>query len=366
MRSLAITPPLLLLLGLGACRPGDDRARASAVRSIPVTVEAAVEAEVPEHRRFSGDVMPWETLPLSFKVGGRIARLLVEEGAAVEKGQLCALLDARDYRLQAELARTQVDALQPHLTRAEKLHREAAVPQAKLDELQGKMEAARIQQRQARAVLSYSALHAPMAGIVLQRRVAVGDLVDPSRPVAVLADLRRVKIVLPVPQRDLRLFRLGMKVELGVPGVERPRSAEVHQIGYAADPRTRTFPVTLSVENADLALRAGMIVETRVQVALHRGIPLPLDAVSRDLSGSSRVLVVASGGGADRAESRQVQLGPVLGERVLVLGGLRARERVVVRGMVQPGDLVLVVPRADAGAPAAPRAARSREGERAR
>ena len=334
----------LSLVALVGCRRGDERAQLAGERPIPVAIQLATEAEVPEHRRLSGDVMPWEMLPLSFKVGGRVARLFVEEGQEVHKGQLIALLDSRDYKLQAELARTQVDALQPHLARAEQLRREAAVPQAKLDELQGKMDAARIQQRQARAVLSYSALSTPLAGIVLQRRVAVGDLVDPSRPVAVIADLRRVKIILPVPQRDLGLFRLAMKVELAAPGLEHPPAGEVHQIGYAADPKTRTFPVTLSAANPELALRAGMIVEARVRIALHHGIPLPLDAVSRDLSGSPRALVVVEGPRGSRVESRPVKLGPVLGERVLVLGGLTSGDKVVVRGLVQPGDPVQVVP----------------------
>ncbi len=352
---------LLLALATGGCRRGGEHT-AVKERPIPVSVLAAEESEVPEHRRFSGDVMPWELLPLSFKVGGRVARLLVEEGQEVHRHQLVALLDSRDYKLQAELARTQVDALQPHLARAEKLHKEAAVPRAKLDELQGKMDAARIQQRQAGALLSYSALATPMAGIVLQRRVAVGDLVDPSRPVAVIADLRRVKVILPVPQRDLALFKLKLKVELAATGVERAPEGEVHQLGFAADPKTRTFPVTLAVENPTLALRAGMIVEARVRVALHRGIPLPLDAVSRDLTGSPRVLVVASG---ERVESRPVKLGPVLGEKVLVLGGLRAGERVVVRGLVQPGDLVTVVPDPGEGQ-ATPRAAAERPAPRER
>jgi multidrug efflux system membrane fusion protein len=353
MRAL---PLLLALLALaGGCRRGERTAPARE-RPIPVSVLVAEEAELPEHRRFSGDVMPWEMLPLSFKVGGRVARLLVEEGQEVRAGQLVALLDSRDYKLQAELARTQVDALQPHLARAEKLHKEAAVPRAKLDELQGKMEAARIQQRQAGALLSYSALATPMAGLVLQRRVAVGDLVDPSRPVAVIADLKRVKIVIPVPQRDLQLFQRKARVELAAPGIAHPPSAVVHQVGYAADPKTRTFPVTLSAENPSLSLRAGMVVEARVEVARHRGIPLPLDAVSRDLSGSPRVLVAA--GSPLRVESRPVTLGPVLGEQVLIVGGLRPRDRVVTRGLVQPGDPVEVSAPAPAstGAPRAERA----------
>lgn len=333
---------LLLAAGAAAsgCPPRQSAAPPGEHRTA-VTVQVAALEEVAETRKLSGDVTPWEVLPLSFKVGGRVARLLVEEGDRVRRGQLVALLDAKDYRLVHDLARTQLEGLEPHYKRAERLAREAALPQAKLDELQARVDAARIQHQQARAQLSYAALHSPMDGLVLMRRVAAGDLVDPSRPVVVLADLRRVKVVLPVAQRDLGLFRRGAALELRAPGVTERYRGVVHSIAFAADPKTRTFPVTLSVENSDLSLRAGMVVEAELEVARHRGLLVPLDAVSRDLAGSPRLLVVDAAG--QRAENRAVTLGPLLGERVLVASGLQAGERVVVRGLVGPGERVVVV-----------------------
>ena len=338
--SRALAVHFLCTLLLGGCRREAGRDPAAATEHpVPVTVQVVSLEDVPELRRLSADVMPWDVLPLSFKVGGRVMRLLVEEGDRVQAGQLVALLDSKDYKLVRDLAQTQVQALEPHLQRAAKLRGEAALPQAKLDELQSKMDAARIQHQQARAQLSYAALRAPMAGVVLMRRVAVGDLVDPSRPVAVIADLRRVKVVLPVAQRDLHLFRKGMTLELVAAGVPQTFTGTVHHLPYAADPKTRTFPVTVEVRNDELALRAGMIVEARVLVARHRGFFVPLDAVSRDLGGRTRVLVVER----DRAAEHAITLGPVFGERVLVSAGLRPDERVIVQGLPAVGDLVLVV-----------------------
>jgi RND family efflux transporter MFP subunit len=340
MRSIKLSPlvPLVLSCVLAACPRRSPPVRPEE-RRVGVTVQVAALEEVPELRRISGDVMPWEILPLSFKVGGRLARLFVEEGDRVRRGQLVALLDSKDYKLVNDLAKTQIEGLEPHLKRAEALARDLALPKAKLDELQSKMDAAKIQHQQARAQLSYAALQSPMEGLVLQKRVAPGDLVDPTRPVVVLGDLKRVKVILPVPQRDLGLFRRGASLELSAPGVSRKLSGQVHSIGYAADPKTRTFPCTLSVDNSDLVLRAGMVVEAALEVARHRGILVPLDAVSRDLAGNPRLLVLDR---SERTESRSVKLGPLLGERILVAGGVQAGERIVVQGMVGPGELVVV------------------------
>jgi membrane fusion protein, multidrug efflux system len=342
MRQTSTRVALVLVLALplvAGCRRERGEG-ATHQRPTAVAVQTVVEEPIVEQRRLTGDVTPWEILPLSFKVGGRVARLLVEEGDRVKAGQLVALLDGKDYKLVRDLARTQVESLQPHLRRAEKLQSEAALPAAKLEELQGKMDAARIQHQQARAQLSYAVLRAPMAGLVLMRRVAVGDLVDPSRPVAVLADLRRVKVMLGVPQRDLPRVRKGMRLELSAVGVERALSGVVHNIGYAADPKTRTFPMTVEVGNEDLALRAGMVVEARVEVGRSRGVLLPLEVVSRDALGRPRVLLV---GRDRRAEERVVTLGEVHGERVVVASGLRVGEEVVLGGLVSPGDLLNVV-----------------------
>lgn len=330
-----------LVLACTGCRGhGDGGARQDARRpaSAVEVLEVAVE-RVAERRQLFGDVDAWRMIPLSFKVGGRIARLTVEEGDRVERGQLVALLDARDYRLQRDLARAQVEALQPHLERTRQLVRERALPRAKLDEIEGKMNAARIQRSQARAQLSYARLRAPLGAIVLQKRVSVGDLVGPTRPVVVLADLRRVKVILPVAQRDLRHFSRGMAIELTARGLPGTFRGEVHSVGYAADKTTRTFPVTVKVPNpAPHALRVGMIVEARVTVTTHEGIFVPLDLVSRDEHGAPRVLLARKG----RAVERAVELGPLVGQRVRVVKGLAPGDAVIQRGLVNPGDRVAI------------------------
>jgi multidrug efflux pump subunit AcrA (membrane-fusion protein) len=108
--------------------------------------------------------------------------------------------------------------------------------------------------------------------------------------------------------------------------------------------------VTLEVDNPDLLLRAGMIVEAEVVAATHRGIFLPLDAVRRDLDGHPAVFVAA--GMPPRALEKQVDLGVLVGERVQIVAGLDVGDAVIVRGMVQNGEPVAIS--AAAGEDAAP------------
>ena len=336
------TIPLLLVLVLYGCaeHPGAV-VKPESDPPIPVQVKTAAIEEVSEYRRLTGDVLPLDVLPLSFKVGGRIDRLLIEEGDQVKKGQLVAIMDPQDYQLTHDLAAAQVNALSPHLKRAEQLHDNDALPQAQLDELQSRMNAAQIQRSQAQAQLSYAKLKAPISGIVLKRMVAVGDMVGPSRPIAVLAQLRTVNVVLPVSQRDLHLFANGMKIELTAEGIHAPIIGEVSRISYTADEKTRTFSVVLKADNRDLIMRAGMIVETRIPVARHKGIFIPLDAVQRDAAGQPQVLVMDRSG--NRAAGRSIRIGTLIADTVQVTAGLKEGEEVIIRGMARAGNPVVVV-----------------------
>ena len=331
---------------------GEEAAGAGAkpeVAPIPVEVETAAVAELGERLRISGDVMPWQVQPLSFKVAGKIARLYVEEGDLVGRGQLVAVLDTIDYRLVRDLAEVQVAGLKPNLDRAERLLQQEAVSAAQMDELKSRVKAAEIQRAQAAAQLSYSWLRAPTDGVVIKRLMSEGDLTDPAHPVAAIADLKRAKVILPVTQRDLPLFRVGDVIEIEEPGAKRRLPGKIFSIGYVADEKTRTFPVALEVSNPDLALRAGMIVEASVRAETHRGIFVPLDAVHRDVEG--RPIAFVAAGSPPRALERRVQLGVVVRDRVHVAAGLEPGDAVIVRGMVQDGEPVAVAAAADEAVP---------------
>ncbi len=332
--------PIIAALSSVSCEKVAKSGGVEGEYKTPVVVRKARVENKKEVRRLTGDVDAWEMLPLSFKVGGRVSEVLVEEGDEVEEKQLIAVMDPRDYWLMRNLAHSQVEALQPHLKRAESLYESKALPRSELDKIEGKMRAARIQHRQAQAQLSYARLRSPISGIVIKRLVGPGDMAGPARPVIAVAKLRRVKIVFPVSQGDLKHFKKGMEIELEAAGVDGVFKGKVHHVGYAADASTRTFPVTLSVPNDDLVLRMGMIVSAKVHVADHEGVFVPLSAVSRNLGGEPSVLVIDEEG---KAVSREVELGIRVGEEVMISKGISAGERIIVKGMVNNGDHVAAV-----------------------
>ncbi|MCU0663741.1 MAG: efflux RND transporter periplasmic adaptor subunit [Myxococcota bacterium] len=334
--NIAITCIACLLLG-GCKQRSETKLNPT---SVPVEVWRAEAQTMPEVRRISGDVMPWEIIPLSFKVGGRLTKVLIEEGKQIKKGQTVAVLDSKDYSLMHDLATAQVKAIEPHVGRAEKLMASEAVSASQMDQLRSQLEAARIQESQAQAQLSYARLVSPIDGVILKRMASPGDMTDPSHPVGIVAMLHRAKVILTVPQQDLSLFAVGREIDILEPGNGRTLTGAVHSIGYAADEKTRTFPVVVEIKNDDLYLRAGMIVEAVVHVGDLTGIFVPLDAVTRDTGGRPSVLLVDPKTGT--AVSRPIEMGTMMGARVHVRSGIALGDAVIVRGQPAPGDAVTV------------------------
>ena len=330
---------MLFVAGLAAGCSQETEAAVSAT-PVAVQVQRLAQEQLEERRSLSGDVQPWEVLPLSFKVGGRISRILVDEGDQVKKGAPIAFLDGRDYVLTRNLARAQLEALEPHLHRAESLYAADALPKAQLDEVEGKMNVARIQRDQAQTQLAYAGLQAPIDGVVIRRMASPGQMAGPTTPVVVIASLDPVKVSLPVAQRDLPLFQVGDRIELTSVGLKTPFQGTVHSIAYTADEKTRTFPVVVEVPNPDLQLRAGMIVEAKLTLAQHQGFFVPLQAVRRDLEGQPAVLVVRRAEAGSRAKLQRIRVGAVFGDRIHVTEGLKAGDELIIRGLAADGDPV--------------------------
>jgi multidrug efflux system membrane fusion protein len=205
---------------------------------------------------------------------------------------------------------------------------------------------------EARVGLQDTALVAPVDGDVLEKNVEVGAFTAPGTPAFVVGDLSAVKVVVGLPDVALHAVALGQPVETttdALPG--RTFTAHVSRIASAADPTTRNFDVEVEIPNGDRLWRPGMIASVAItSVAGRTAIPvLPLTAFIGAPGGRDRFAVmVAEGTGREvRARLREVDLGEVVGNRVAVVRGLAAGERVITSGasIVTDGETVEVLPK---------------------
>lgn len=176
-----------------------------------------------------------------------------------------------------------------------------------------------------RAVTIYS----PASGYVTSRNAFPGQKVAPETELYAISDLSRVWIMADVFEMDLPKVGMGQSARITpASGSGGGFSARVDYIQPQIDPTTRTLKVRLEADNPALRLKPDMFVNVEFRIGLPGRVTVPADAVVN--TGTSQTVFVDLGDG--RLEPRAVQLGERLGDRVQILAGLRAGERVVSSG----------------------------------
>jgi membrane fusion protein, copper/silver efflux system len=172
-------------------------------------------------------------------------------------------------------------------------------------------------------------LFAPTSGYVIARNAFPGQKVSPETELYAVTDLSRVWIVADVFESDAANVRVGQSALIALPYASRGGfGARVSYILPQVDPATRTLKVRLEAPNPGLRLKPDMFVDVEFQIASQRKLTVPAEAVLD--AGVRKTVFVDEGNG--NLESRQVETGERLGDRVEILRGLKAGERIVTSG----------------------------------
>jgi len=177
--------------------------------------------------------------------------------------------------------------------------------------------------------LTYVTLEAPVSGYVTTRNAFPKQRITPETELYQVADLSRVWILADVFEYEMPLVRIGQAATVSVsylPG--RKFGARVDYIQPDVDPQSRTLKVRLNAANPGMLLKPDMYVDVEFRVATPPRLSVPAEAVLD--SGLRKTVFVDRGNGY--LEPRQVETGERFGDRIEILRGLRAGERIVTSG----------------------------------
>lgn len=210
---------------------------------------------------------------------------------------------------------------------------EKAAAEARLKMAQAKTEVARRQLGELQVSLDFASVIAPFDGIVSQRHVALGDLIegsgDRAKPLFVLSKVDKVRVHVPIPEVDAPFVEPGDAVTLTFPSFasEPPIEATVTRRTGSLDPSTRTMIIEAELDNASGKLLPGMFGQATVTIETKAmATMLPSRAVRFDESGRAYVYLLDDN---DRVKLADVQLGADTGTQIEILSG------------IQPGDIVI-------------------------
>jgi len=306
---------------------------------VHVQTAVVVEQAVPKVLRLTGVLSSNERTDLAANASGRVLRTFVERGDHVVQGALLAQLDARSAtlsRAEAEAnvtsAAEQLKNVQADCQRYVSLLAKGAITQQEYDKQTTSChtqaateEAARVRSAEALQTVSDSSIRAPFSGVIAERFVHVGDYVHADTRVVTLLVDDPLRLELTVPEANIASVHTGLAVSfqtVAVPG--RVFTATVKYLGGEIREATRDLVVEAVTENHDRALLPGMFVTAQLPVGEVTLPVVPAKAVVH--ASNDSVLAVVDG----HIEERVVQLGPVAGDLVAIVDGVKKGEQVVV------------------------------------
>ncbi|MHB8069786.1 MAG: efflux RND transporter periplasmic adaptor subunit, partial [Desulfobaccales bacterium] len=326
-------------------------------------VKAAEEYRGGGETRYSANIQPYSRVELAFKSAGYVVQIFqvrgvdgkvrnVQEGDYVKRGTMLAQVRKSDYQAKVSQAASQLAAARASLEhadldlrRAKNLYAANSLTKSDYDKAQarygealGSLGAAAAQTQEARIALEDASLKAPMASLVLKRKVEVGDLANQGAVGFSLANTEDVKVVFGISDLMLQHLKLGDNLAVATEALRgREFRGLVTAISPSADPKSRVFDVEITIPNPQQELKVGMIAAVAVPTGLapHAATVVPLTAIVRSKVNPEgyALFVVEEKDGKQLARFRDnIELGEVYGNVITVARGVKVGEPVIVTG----------------------------------
>ena len=285
-------------------------------------------------------------------VTGRVTQIDALLGQEVKKGEVLARLNSSELSSQqlAYLkARSQLELNRRNAERAKALYEADVIAAAEVQRRASEYQISVAETRAAAdqlhilgvspaaverlgkdgAVDSVTPVVATLAGVVVERKLAQGQVVQPADTLFVVADLSRLWAVAQVPEQQVSQVKVGQSVSIEVPALGNERLiGKLIFVGQTINPETRTVLVRTELDNHDGRLKPAMLASMLIEAKAVERMVVPSSAVVRE-SDEDHVFV-AEGDGVFRL--LKVKLGPEQAGMRVVLSGLKGSEKLVVNG----------------------------------
>lgn len=361
---------LLVLLGVGAttglggCRQEAPQAAASRHDATLITPDEGLMAQlkvaevgtlpVADTLRVAGhvDFDEHALARVGATVTGRITQIQAWLGQEVKKGDTLAQLNSSELsnsQLAYLKAKSQMELHRRNVERAKLLYQSDVIGAAELQRRESEYEIASAETRAARdqlrvlgvgdgdisrlgstgAIDSVSSVVASLKGVVVERKVAPGQVVQPSDVLFVVADLSRVWAVAQVPEQQMGQVKAGQAVRIEVPALNNERLVgKLIYVGQTVNPETRTVLVRTELDNKEGRLKPAMLASMLIEAVPVERMVVPASAVVRE-NDEDHVFVAQAEGAFKLVK---VKLGQENNGQRVVLEGLKSGARIVIEG----------------------------------
>ena len=345
------------LLISGCSRQTTNAAAAGQPQAMPVQVVTAQAQLVPEATEYLATLKSRNAAALQPQVEGEITKIFVHSGEHVESGAPIleidpkkqeATVNTQEATYKSKLAVEQYDLAD--LERKKKLFSAGVIAKADLDASQSAYDAAKADAesldasiREQKEQLRYYLVKAPMAGVVGDIPVRVGDRVATTSVLTTLDRGGDIEAYIYVPAEKSGAVHMNMPLEILDDSGKPVLRTSVYFISPQVDATSQTLLLKARVPNVQHKFSNDQTVHARLIWAEHKAPLIPVTAVSR-LSGKTFAFVAEGQGNNAVARQRVIQVGDVVGNDYVVLEGIQPGDKVITSGVQMLVDGMPVIP----------------------
>lgn len=345
---------ITLVVRSGVSALGKNEVKA-ADNALAVKVATVGNEDIVPSLTFNGSIEGSTAATVSAKIAGRIEQVLVEEGQAVKAGDPLVKLEAVEL---ANTARQAGDAVKKaqisyelalnDYNRYQRLFDKGAISEQQLESVRAKLKtaeadvsSARANQSSAEQQYGYGIITAPVDGVVANKNATIGQVVSSGAALMVVQDINQVYAVINVEQKELGSIKVGQKANITVDTYpDKVFAGTVEVVNPEAGSTSRMFRTKIKIDNVGADLKPGMFAK----VALATGESVAVQTVPQSAVVQKQGLYYVFTVENDKAVRKQIEIGEVTGNTIVVKSGLQTGEQVIVTGTnrIKEGDAVRV------------------------
>ncbi|MFM1911043.1 MAG: hypothetical protein RJB18_434 [Pseudomonadota bacterium] len=357
---------LMMVISLFGCKGSNDEPAAKKQEVDLNIVELSVElqktvtlmkvgqADIREVLRIPGSIQVDEQrmARIGAPVTGRITDIDAVLGQHVQRGQALATLNSTELaqnQLVYIKALQQIDLQSKAVERARVLLEADVISKAELQRRESELSAAHADLNAAGDQLqvlgmspqgvaklsktsqmhSFSTVTARISGTVITRKINLGQVVQPSDELFVVADLSKVYAVAEVPERQIDLIEKGQEVDILIPSInEKPIKGKLVYVSDIVNPETRTVMVRSELSNTSREIKPDMLVSMLVQSKPISKVSVPVKSIIRENDKNYLFVQIST----NKYRLREVDVGDEFNGMVAIVSGVEEGETIVSDG----------------------------------
>ena len=276
-----------------------------------------------------GSIKPWTRLQLMSKLSGTITDVLVQDGDRVQKGDVLAHIESKDYEIALTRAEAAYKLAKSEYDRDKSIYDKGVIPASTLDANKTSMQTAMADYENAKLLYSRTTVTSPMDGIIRRMDAKIGLQLSVGDPIAEILEIDRLKGVIGIPESDVLAVRKLNEVEISIQALNNKKiSAKVHFLSPSPETIARIYNLELEIDNKSAEIFTGMFIRADiVKETFHNSIAVPFYSV---ISRNDEQFVYVEENGI--AKKRHVRLGIMEKWMVQITDGLHPGDKLLVEG----------------------------------